>query len=159
MSEMNLNRGNAPVTVKIIEEPTASRRRMTSVTMTNREAHEEAAGYNLDDSFFRMNGIDPDAEYIEKECGKCSSFIPGAHGRSHWGDCYKAGKTVRDDWKFTERSHKMTVAVVEGEKVCHRCQGCGERKGSEGETKTCETCHGTGRLCEASSLCGCGGKH
>ena len=30
--------------------------------MTNREAHEAAAGINLDDMFFRMNGIDPDAE-------------------------------------------------------------------------------------------------
>lgn len=35
--------------------------------MTNREAHEEAAGMNLDDMFFRLNGIDPDAEYINPE--------------------------------------------------------------------------------------------
>jgi hypothetical protein len=33
--------------------------------MTNREAHEEAAGMNLDDSFFKYNNIDPDAEYTE----------------------------------------------------------------------------------------------
>lgn len=31
--------------------------------MTNREAHEEAAGMGLDNSFFRISGIDPDAEY------------------------------------------------------------------------------------------------
>jgi hypothetical protein len=29
--------------------------------MTNREAHEEAAGMGLDDMFFRFNKIDPDA--------------------------------------------------------------------------------------------------
>lgn len=33
--------------------------------MTNREAHEEAAGMNLSDLFFTMSGIDPDAEYCE----------------------------------------------------------------------------------------------
>lgn len=33
--------------------------------MTNREAHEDAAGMNLDDAFFRFNSIDPDAEYVE----------------------------------------------------------------------------------------------
>jgi len=33
--------------------------------MTNREAHEEAAGMNLDDKFFKFNGIDPDVEYVE----------------------------------------------------------------------------------------------
>jgi hypothetical protein len=32
--------------------------------MTNREAHEQAAGMALDDMFFQMNGINPDAEYI-----------------------------------------------------------------------------------------------
>lgn len=31
--------------------------------MTNREAHEQAAGYNLEPFFFCFNGIDPDAEY------------------------------------------------------------------------------------------------
>lgn len=35
--------------------------------MTNREAHEEAAGMNLDDMFFVINGIDPDAECVNKE--------------------------------------------------------------------------------------------
>ncbi len=34
--------------------------------MTNRQAHEEAAGMNLDSMFFIANGIDPDAEYIEE---------------------------------------------------------------------------------------------
>ena len=34
--------------------------------MTNREAHEEAAGYNLDDSFFTFSGIDPDATAPEE---------------------------------------------------------------------------------------------
>jgi hypothetical protein len=29
--------------------------------MTNREAHEEAAGMQLEDLFFVLNGIDPDA--------------------------------------------------------------------------------------------------
>jgi hypothetical protein len=33
--------------------------------MTNREAHEEAAGMGLDGSFFAINKIDPDAEYVE----------------------------------------------------------------------------------------------
>jgi len=33
--------------------------------MTNREAHEEAAGMNLSTEFFTFNGIDPDAEYEE----------------------------------------------------------------------------------------------
>ena len=33
--------------------------------MTNREAHEEAAGMGLDLLFFSLNGIDPDAEYVE----------------------------------------------------------------------------------------------
>ena len=35
--------------------------------MTNREAHEEAAGMQLEDLFFLRNGIDPDAEYTNKE--------------------------------------------------------------------------------------------
>jgi len=35
--------------------------------MTNREAHEEAAGMNLDPSFFTFNNIDPDAEYQETQ--------------------------------------------------------------------------------------------
>jgi hypothetical protein len=34
------------------------------INMNNRQAHEEAAGMGLDDMFFRMNRIDPDAEYI-----------------------------------------------------------------------------------------------
>lgn len=33
--------------------------------MTNREAHEEAAGMPLSDIFFKVNRINPDAEYIE----------------------------------------------------------------------------------------------
>lgn len=33
--------------------------------MTNRETHEKAAGMPLDDIFFKVNRIDPDAEYIE----------------------------------------------------------------------------------------------
>ena len=33
--------------------------------MTNREAWEEAAGYNLEDRFFDELGIDPDAEVEE----------------------------------------------------------------------------------------------
>jgi hypothetical protein len=31
--------------------------------MTNREAHEEAAGMALDPLFFVVSGIDPEAEY------------------------------------------------------------------------------------------------
>ena len=34
---------------------------------TNREAYEEAAGMNLEDSFFTFNRIDPDAEYVQKK--------------------------------------------------------------------------------------------
>jgi hypothetical protein len=33
--------------------------------MTNREAHEEAAGMPLDSSFFAINGIDPNTEYVD----------------------------------------------------------------------------------------------
>jgi hypothetical protein len=33
--------------------------------MTNREYYEEGAGMGLDDSFFRFNNIDPDAEFIK----------------------------------------------------------------------------------------------
>lgn len=32
---------------------------------TNRQAHEEAAGMGLDNLFFWINGINPDAEYKE----------------------------------------------------------------------------------------------
>jgi hypothetical protein len=35
--------------------------------MTNREAHEEAAGMALDDLFFVISGIDPNAEYEVKK--------------------------------------------------------------------------------------------
>lgn len=38
--------------------------------MTNREAHELEAGMSLEDMFFKMNGIDPDA--VCDECKKCS---------------------------------------------------------------------------------------
>ena len=31
--------------------------------MTNREAHEEAAGMPLEDSYFTINGIDPAADF------------------------------------------------------------------------------------------------
>jgi hypothetical protein len=34
--------------------------------MTNRQAYEEAAGYNLDNLFFMLNDIDPDAEYTDE---------------------------------------------------------------------------------------------
>ena len=34
--------------------------------MTNKEAHEEAAGMALDPLFFILNGIDPNAEYEEE---------------------------------------------------------------------------------------------
>lgn len=33
--------------------------------MTNREAHEKAAGMNLDPLFFTFNGIDPEAEFTD----------------------------------------------------------------------------------------------
>ena len=35
--------------------------------MTNREAHEEAAGMGLCDLFFAVSGIDPNAEYKEAQ--------------------------------------------------------------------------------------------
>jgi len=35
--------------------------------MTNREVYEDVAGMNLDRRFFEINGIDPDAEYVELE--------------------------------------------------------------------------------------------
>jgi hypothetical protein len=36
-------------------------------SLSNRQAHEAAAGMGLDDMFFRINGINPDAEYIESK--------------------------------------------------------------------------------------------
>jgi hypothetical protein len=41
--------------------------------MTNREAHEEAAGMNLDARFFTFNNIDPNAEYAEE---RLSASVP-----------------------------------------------------------------------------------
>lgn len=41
--------------------------------MTNREAHEQAAGMPLEPMFFSRNGIDPDAEYVEPEPCNCES--------------------------------------------------------------------------------------
>jgi hypothetical protein len=35
--------------------------------MTNREAHEEAAGMGLEPAFFEFNKIDPNAEYVENK--------------------------------------------------------------------------------------------
>ena len=35
--------------------------------MTNREAHEKAAGMGLCNEFFAVSGIDPDAEYKEAQ--------------------------------------------------------------------------------------------
>ncbi len=35
--------------------------------MTNRQAHEQAAGMGLEESFFRFNGIDPEGEYTATE--------------------------------------------------------------------------------------------
>lgn len=34
---------------------------------TNRQAHEEAAGMALENAFFFINGIDPDAEYKDEQ--------------------------------------------------------------------------------------------
>lgn len=39
--------------------------------MTNKEAHEEAAGITLEPLFFIFNKIDPDDEYIE-----INNFVP-----------------------------------------------------------------------------------
>lgn len=39
--------------------------------MTNREAHEEAAGMGLDPLFFTHNGIDPDGDAF-KSCDNCN---------------------------------------------------------------------------------------
>lgn len=39
--------------------------------MTNREAHEEAAGMNLENIFFELSGIDPDGDYCEDEELEC----------------------------------------------------------------------------------------
>lgn len=55
--------------------------------MTNREAHEEAAGMGLEGSFFSMNNIDPDAEYVEMSAN----------------DCYKASEeSLAKDWNSKE---------------------------------------------------------
>lgn len=35
--------------------------------ITNRMMNEEWAGYNLEESFFSFSGIDPDAEFENKE--------------------------------------------------------------------------------------------
>ena len=50
--------------------------------MTNREAHEQAAGYNLGPLFFKLCGMDPEGEYVPVagdpefigpvELGRCS---------------------------------------------------------------------------------------
>jgi hypothetical protein len=40
---------------------------LVRIVMTNREAHEEAAGMGLCNEFFIFNRIDPDAEYKEEE--------------------------------------------------------------------------------------------
>lgn len=39
--------------------------------ITNREVHEEAAGMNLDNYFFKFNGIDPDAQCEKQPEVKC----------------------------------------------------------------------------------------
>ena len=56
---------------------------------TNREVHEEAAGYNLSAEFFRMLGIDPDAEYKEKrECFGCGEeFVPDTDNQTNCPKC------------------------------------------------------------------------
>ena len=68
--------------------------------MTNREAHEEAAGMGLDDMFFTFNGIDPDAEYSESceesypcQCG--GNITKNADDR--W-TCDKCDLDVKDEW-------------------------------------------------------------
>lgn len=44
--------------------------------MTNRQAHEAAAGMGLEDMFFSVTGIDPDAEYIPPPgCMPVSLFV------------------------------------------------------------------------------------
>jgi hypothetical protein len=43
--------------------------------MTNKDAHEEAAGMNLEPLFFKLSDIDPDAEYIGSEV----IYATGAH--------------------------------------------------------------------------------
>lgn len=54
--------------------------------MTNQEAHEQAAGMGLDDAFFAVSGIDPDAEYPARKpferCGRCHMT-----GGANFGKC------------------------------------------------------------------------
>jgi hypothetical protein len=50
--------------------------------MTNRQAHEEAAGMNLEDAFFTANGIDPDAT-----CPEEGELVVQAH-QYKFGDFY-----------------------------------------------------------------------
>ncbi len=54
--------------------------------MTNRQAHEEAAGYNLDDWFFRYNGIDPNAE-----CDAPGNAQQQVQADSQWPDGFGEG--------------------------------------------------------------------
>lgn len=73
---------------------------------TNRQLHEEAAGMNLEDSFFTMNGIDPDAfpndiEEMEAMCryfaGEEPTFSTGICGvlTAGYGECCEYGY-----WEF-----------------------------------------------------------
>jgi hypothetical protein len=68
------------------------------LTLTNREAHEAAAGMGIDTGFFVFNGIDPDAEFTpedEEQARRDNVHIQWMTERGHtlhcaqrltWGD-------------------------------------------------------------------------
>lgn len=88
-------------------------------------------------------------------CGECHEFVRGSR-ISHWGECFKAKKSVRDSWDCSETGGNMTAQVVESEKECHRCKGTGERENRDGVKVFCETCGGAGRLHGTTLVCGSG---
>ena len=114
--------------------------------MTNREAHEEAAGMGLEGSFFAMNNIDPDAEYIDLEekmgwlrlsedslkenwfCGKCSLKHPTAFQFCPFCGCAQIKESAT-------AKVKPCPDCVDGYSDIYRGPDYGYK---------CETCRGTG---------------
>lgn len=67
--------------------------------MTNRKAHEQFAGMNLDDRFFTFNDIDPDAPYSLPD--KVGSIMDAAkkltkHIKQQFGDYPQTKKPCQD---------------------------------------------------------------
>jgi hypothetical protein len=76
--------------------------------MTNREAHEKAAGMGLDDMFFRMNGIDPDAEATEIECDKHEGTASSTVLSLLWKDVFNSQNVWPSDYHKCREIAKNT---------------------------------------------------